>query len=200
MREAEMADWLKTKEAEILSNESLAEMIQRPSLNLYTAQRKNQPVEDVIATMRQNLKIESLPLTHSALMISFRYPDRFKAQQVVAAVVTKFADSEFITTEADLMAAPPLPHRTKEDCIGTGNELVDCIMAYQGNGFSKATPPRRRKSAELLDLLDPASLPETPVSPNRFQLAAAGLFAGLFLGAVALRRKPTLTVGPVASH
>ena len=62
MREAEMADWLKTKEAEILSNESLAEMIQRPSLNLYTAQRKNQPVEDVIATMRQNLKIENRPL------------------------------------------------------------------------------------------------------------------------------------------
>ena len=105
-------------------------------------------------------------------MISFRYPDRFKAQQVVAAVVTKFADSEFVTTEADLMAAPPLPHRTKEDCIGTGNELVDCIMAYQGNGFSKAIPPRRRKSAEFSTFWTPRVCRKRQCPPTAFQLAA----------------------------
>jgi LPS O-antigen subunit length determinant protein (WzzB/FepE family) len=38
---------------------------------------------------------------------------------------------------------------------------------------------------EILEVLDPASLPETPVSPNRAAMAGAGFVGGLLLGAIA---------------
>jgi uncharacterized protein involved in exopolysaccharide biosynthesis len=39
-----------------------------------------------------------------------------------------------------------------------------------------------RKAGESLDLLDPASLPETPSAPNRWQIVMIGAFAGLMAG------------------
>jgi uncharacterized protein involved in exopolysaccharide biosynthesis len=39
-----------------------------------------------------------------------------------------------------------------------------------------------RKAGESLDLLDPASLPETPTAPNRWQIVAMGAIAGLVVG------------------
>jgi LPS O-antigen subunit length determinant protein (WzzB/FepE family) len=46
------------------------------------------------------------------------------------------------------------------------------------------------KIGELLEVLDPASLPVAPVAPNRTVIAGLGFGAGLLLGAVtlALRR------------
>jgi hypothetical protein len=39
-----------------------------------------------------------------------------------------------------------------------------------------------RKAGESLDLLDPASLPETPTAPNRWQIVAFGAVGGLIAG------------------
>jgi uncharacterized protein involved in exopolysaccharide biosynthesis len=39
-----------------------------------------------------------------------------------------------------------------------------------------------RKAGESLDLLDPASLPETPTAPNRWQIVLIGAFGGLMAG------------------
>jgi hypothetical protein len=39
-----------------------------------------------------------------------------------------------------------------------------------------------RKAGETLDLLDPASLPETPTAPNRWQIVAFGAVGGLMAG------------------
>ncbi len=195
MQEAEMAAWLRKKELEILSDESLGEIIQRRSLDLYHKQREQQPVTAVLTVMRRNLKIEA-PHSRSEFTISFTYPDRFKTQAVVSALVTKFVDSEFIVTEADLMVYHP-PRRTTDNCIGkTGYEYVECISGNLGPVFPSPVKSHRRNPHETLDLLDSASLPETPVAPNRFVLAGAGLFAGLFLGIYAKRRKPAATLRP----
>ena len=40
----------------------------------------------------------------------------------------------------------------------------------------------QRKAGETLDVLDTASLPETPTAPNRWQIVAIGAFAGLVVG------------------
>ena len=195
MQETEMADWLRKKEVEILSDESLSEIIQRRTLDLYHKQRERQPLADVIDQMRRDLTVDA-PHSRSEFTISFTYPDRFKSQAAVSALLTKFVDSEVIITEADLMAYhPPAKARTAENCIGkTADAYVDCITAYLGPVFPAASELRRRKGAESIDVLDPASLPETPVAPNRAVLAGAGLFAGLFLGAYAMRRKPAATL------
>jgi hypothetical protein len=194
MQDAELSAWMQKKEHEVLSNEGLLEIMQNPGIKLYRKERESQPLEVVIGMMRQNLKIERPPDLHSAFVISFTGTDRFEAQRVVSVVVTKFVDSEIVITEADLMKAPA-PHTlgTTDDCIGkTGDAYVSCITAYMPMPrFAAAESGRgRRTGPESINLLDPASLPETPVAPNRFVLAGAGLFLGLFLGAYALRRKP----------
>jgi hypothetical protein len=54
-----------------------------------------------------------------------------------------------------------------------------------------ATKAAGRKTGASLDLLDPASLPRNPTTPNRWQIAFVGLAAGVLAGilAVMVRRK-----------
>jgi hypothetical protein len=64
-----------------------------------------------------------------------------------------------------------------------GSGYFACIESLPAIEFSAASPPKRRGTArELISLLDPASLPASPVAPNRTVLAMAGLLVGLFLG------------------
>ncbi|MDP9055133.1 MAG: hypothetical protein M3N93_12675 [Acidobacteriota bacterium] len=91
-------------EQEILSRTSLSTLIQDPRLNLYPTERAKEPIEDVIEHMRtQDIKIRIDSLAGegsrraSAFSISFRYPDRLKAQQTVQALITKFDDSNLTT-------------------------------------------------------------------------------------------------------
>jgi hypothetical protein len=195
MHDAELAAWMQKKEHEILGNESLSQIIQKPELNLYEKEREKQPLETVIETMRRNLKVERPPQLHSAFVISFTYTDRFKAQWVVSALVTRFVDSEVVMTEADLMEYHPPRPPDVDGCISkTWDAYVACITGHLGTVFPAAEKSRQRRSGpESINLLEPASLPETPTAPNRFTVAALGLLAGLLLGMLALRRRP-LTV------
>jgi polysaccharide biosynthesis transport protein len=87
-------------EQEILSRTSLSSIITDPRWNLYPSDRASKPLEDVIEQMRTRdikIAIDALPgdgaRRASAFKISFSYPDRIKAQQIVQALITKFSDS-----------------------------------------------------------------------------------------------------------
>ena len=56
----------------------------------------------------------------------------------------------------------------------------------------------QRKAGESLEVLDPPSLPTSPERPSRLTIAAAGLGAGLLIGAIAifLRRPRTPALQP----
>src|SRR5450759_199970 len=91
----QMQQRLQQMQQEILSRDSLNELIRRPSLDLYRKERDRYPMEDVI----QDMKNKYIRLTTevgrggaSAFTISFSYPDRFKAQAVVRELVTKFTE------------------------------------------------------------------------------------------------------------
>src|ERR1019366_6086142 len=91
-------------EQDILSRTSLSTLIQDPRLNLYPTERAKEPIEDVIEQMRtQDIKIHIDSLSGegsrraSAFSISFKYPDRLKAQQTVQALITKFDDANLTT-------------------------------------------------------------------------------------------------------
>jgi succinoglycan biosynthesis transport protein ExoP len=91
----QMQQRLQQMQQEILSRDSLTELIRRPSLDLYRKERDRYPMEDVI----QDMKNKYIRLTTevgrggaSAFTISFSYPDRFKAQAVVRELVTKFTE------------------------------------------------------------------------------------------------------------
>jgi uncharacterized protein involved in exopolysaccharide biosynthesis len=98
----QMQQRLQQMQQEILSRGSLAELIQRPSLDLYRKERQRYPMEDIIQDMRNKaIKIQTVEVAGggggggriaSAFTISFSYPDRFKAQAVVRELVTKFTE------------------------------------------------------------------------------------------------------------
>ena len=99
----QMADRIGQMETEILSRSSLAQVIQKPSLNLYERRRLREPMEDIIEDMRnKSIKIQVLndPTGQnagdrryaSAFLIQFSYSDRYKSQAVVNELVAKFLD------------------------------------------------------------------------------------------------------------
>src|SRR5438270_7571467 len=95
----QMADRLQQMQTDILSRTSLAEIIQKPSLDLYKKERNKLPMEDIVQDMR-NKYIRITPLADggggrryaSAFAITFMYTDRYKAQAVVRELVTKFTE------------------------------------------------------------------------------------------------------------
>jgi uncharacterized protein involved in exopolysaccharide biosynthesis len=153
---------------EILSPTRLAEMIQKPSLNLYQRARAQKPPEDVLRQMRNDIQVAPLradtaPGVASAFRLSFAYTDRYKAQAVVRELITLF--TEINVTQERALAA-------------TASPTQRAIAEHRGG--------------ENLEVLDPASLPESPITPNRMAIAALGLGGGLALGGLALwlRRRP----------
>ncbi len=96
----QMNERIALMQQEILSRTSLSELIQRPTLNLYRRERDSQPLEDIIEQMRtRDIKVTIVNLAGqgsrpaSAFQIEFAYPDRFKAQAVVQALITRFTES-----------------------------------------------------------------------------------------------------------
>ena len=154
----EAADRLRELTVPILSRSSLVELIQRPSLDLYRAERSRRPMEDIVQEMRERA-FRIVPAVVPGLTgiapgatrrISFEYSDRKNAQAVVREFVTKFMESN-VTLERE-------------------------------------TPST---DAIVIDVLEQASLPESPVYPNRIAFAASGLVGGVLLGlAIALAQYP----------
>ena len=87
-------DRLVELQQEVLSRTSLAQIITQPALNLYPEDRKKMPLDDVVENMRNKaIRIQLAPAQDGgvpAFVISFEYPDKFKAQAVVRKLVNSF--------------------------------------------------------------------------------------------------------------
>src|SRR5450759_471924 len=87
---------LQQMQQQILSRDSLAAVIKKPTLDLYRKELARYPMEDVIQDMRNKyIRLQTADVGRggaSAFTISFSYPDRFKAQAVVSELVAKFMD------------------------------------------------------------------------------------------------------------
>jgi hypothetical protein len=184
----------------VLSRESLAAIIQRPTLQLYAPERARRSLDEVVKQMRQrDLRVE--PLRDSpfggrptAFRISFEYSDPAKAQACVRAVVSKFVEGAFpleqyvtpaVTPGAgrlhvsanDLLALPAAKLFASRDFPQRDAGHLFDNKLVEGGGDTQGTP-----GAPYLEVLDPASWSEAPVSPNRLTISAAGGLAGLLLG------------------
>jgi capsular polysaccharide biosynthesis protein len=192
--EIEPAERLRQLTDEILSRGSMAELIQRPSLDLYRKERQRYPLEDIIEDMRhRDIRIASASPASlnglglvTSLQISFEYPDSYKAQAVVRELVTKF-------TEGNVRAYRDLP---RGQMAGS--------LAF--NVAAERKPDRDKVPGSLvLEVVDPATLPASPVSPNRPAAAAIGLLAGMLLGSLLAARRwlaarQAATPGPHPSY
>ena len=94
----QLTDRIISMENQILSRTSLSQIIQDPKLDLYRRERAKAPLDDVIDEMQKNVHVELRGLDASgrhasAFRISFSYPDRIKAHDTVAMLVTKFTNA-----------------------------------------------------------------------------------------------------------
>jgi LPS O-antigen subunit length determinant protein (WzzB/FepE family) len=135
---------LEQMQQQVLSRHSLSEIITRPALDLYKTDRTKLPLEDIVQDMR-NKGIRIYPVPPAAFAISYKYPNKYKAQAVVRELVSRFVE-ENITEQRH--AGPP-------EAVAVG-----------------------------LEVLDPASLPQKPSSPNWPQILVFGLVSGLLVGLV----------------
>jgi uncharacterized protein involved in exopolysaccharide biosynthesis len=147
-------------QSQLLSDQSLKELILRQSLRLYSGERRRSPIADVIRTMRErDVRLVMTPPT--VFQISFTYEDPLIAQAVVREFVTKATEAAF------------MDERSRAAEGGDVKLMAD------------------RKMGELVEVLDPASLPATPVWPNRLVIALLGLGSGLLFGiAIQILRRP----------
>jgi succinoglycan biosynthesis transport protein ExoP len=158
---------LRHLDSEILNRENLKRMILMPRLDLYHDERARQPLDQVAGKMLERdlriapVSLMGVPGYAGAFCISFTYSDPRKAQQTVRDLVTQF-------TEWNVMEV-----REKARYMSDRQQQIE-----------------EHKAGENLEVLDPASLPEEPVAPNRAAIAGAGLALGILAGTVALLRRP----------
>jgi hypothetical protein len=151
-----VADRVNRVAARLLSDESLAKLIQHPALNLYPEQRTRLPITQIVRTMRDHdLRIGLEP--HSVARISFTYRDPVIAQRVVAELGNQAIEGELF--------------RLQRLARTYGEEFT--FMA-------------RRQLGERVTYLDAPSRSETPVWPNRPAMAAAGAGVGLLAGIIGI--------------
>jgi hypothetical protein len=90
----EVSDQVVAAWQEAVSRQSLSEIIQRPTLNLYRTERRRKPIGDVIEDMQRDLHLAIVTIKGAPqFRVSFTYPDPYKAQLVVTALTTHINDS-----------------------------------------------------------------------------------------------------------
>jgi succinoglycan biosynthesis transport protein ExoP len=141
----QMTDRISQIWQEVISRGQLSELIQRPTLNLYPTQRNHKPLEDVIEDMKaKDIRLDITSLNQSAnggkpnstFQVSFKYPERFKAQAVVSALVTKLTNANQeaqrtnVNVTRDLMSDEL--KQAKDDLEKVDQELTSFKMANSG--------------------------------------------------------------------
>ena len=138
---------LQSTVTDVLSDDSLAAIIRED--HLYVRELSRSSMHDVVRKMKyEHIRVQVLQPQQwakgAAFTISFRYPDRYKAQAVTRDLILRF-----ITINAAPLSAT--------------------------------------------EVLDPASFPQAPSSPNRTMIAVLGTVLGILLGLAASRlRRPRL--------
>jgi len=161
------AEFLRQIKPQILSFERLSSLIQDHRLNLYSQERADKKMGEVVGRMLGDLRIEPVLLPGAmgspvAFDISFTYSDRYKAQQTVQA----------------LMSVIDEQHQDDLRAMAVGKSAVYQMI-------------QARKAGEVLDVLDPANLPMHPDGVGRLVIAVVGLGVGLLMGVIVLfRRRP----------
>jgi polysaccharide biosynthesis transport protein len=104
----QLTDRIISMEQQILSRTSLSQIMQDPKLDLYRSERAKEPLDDVIDRMQKSISVELHGMDGngrraSAFRISFAYPDRVKARDTVATLVTRFTNAN-VRAQRDVQA------------------------------------------------------------------------------------------------
>jgi uncharacterized protein involved in exopolysaccharide biosynthesis len=191
----------------LMSRTSLYRLIQNPWLQLYPADVRNLPIEDVIEEMRRNIQI-SLATTGgppALFRISFTYHDRLKAQATVQALASRFAEENNLherlqnlarlpglSEERTLIAQLESRIATLEQRAGIAPSpaLSSALTAPEAAGFGN--------NATSVEVIDPPGLPTEPICPKRSAFAATGFGVGFVVALIfAISRRRFRSTAPI---
>ena len=175
IRHRSIVDFYLQCQAEVLSRDSLSALIQSPDLALYADDLRRLPIEDVIQNMRPHLEVRIVDRpgfpreTSTVFEIAFSYPDPLKAQAATQKLITQFVD----VGQARNRAAAETP--------STRVDQLEARLAAIEKKLNIPVPAGRLPDVLpiTLQVLEPASLPDKPVQPNRWIFSGAGLATGL---------------------
>jgi uncharacterized protein involved in exopolysaccharide biosynthesis len=187
-----LLEYLVASENEVLSKASLSEIIQNPGLDLYPEERTKFLIEDVVETMRRNIRIVvgksgSIGQNRLSFRVEFAYRDPVKAQKTVQALIVRFSDAN--------QKAAGTRSSAQSDSLEARIALLEKRLGIPppppapGDQFASAMPGLN------LDVLNPPSLPVRAARPNRYTFMSFGFGAGLVAAlviAVFRRRLPPI--------
>jgi polysaccharide chain length determinant protein (PEP-CTERM system associated) len=154
-----LTDRIAQMENEILSRTSLSSIIQDPRLDLYKTERANQPLEDVIETMRTRdvrIQIVSLPSANgnkaSAFTISFSYKDPHKAHDTVQSLITKFEDANLTTQSKQQNVLTSFVHDELSEAKANLDKLNEQLTKFRVDNQGKLPEQSELNMAQLNSL------------------------------------------------
>jgi uncharacterized protein involved in exopolysaccharide biosynthesis len=154
-----LTERIQQMENEILSRTSLSSIIQDPRLDLYRNERANQPLEDVIETMRTRdirIQIVSLPsgsgMKASAFTIAFSYKDPHKAHDTVQALITRFQDANLTTQRTQQNVLTSFVHDELSEAKANLDKLNEQLTAFRVQNQGKLPEQSELNMAQLNSL------------------------------------------------
>ncbi len=137
LNDSQLAERVNTLQTEILSRNTLADIINKPSLDLYKKERAKLPMEDVVQTMKTR-DIHITPLNGerdgrfaSAFQISFRYTDKYKASAVVRELVTQFENKNMNVVHAGQTMTNTFLSDEKQKAKDRMDKLSESITKFE---------------------------------------------------------------------
>ena len=214
---AKLSERLQSISPQILSRTKLESIIR--DFNLYQQERRGQHMEDIVDGMRQNIDIQiQAGERENAFRVAFIGTDPRTVMRVTERLTGLFIDESLKDREVLAEAADEFLETQIEDLslhlmdlnkklrVATNSgkpEAETLAIEYDALKSSfkdlinkreqsrMATNLERRQIGEQFKLLDPAGIPERPISPDYREYVGVGALSGLGLGVLLLFSGPS---------
>jgi uncharacterized protein involved in exopolysaccharide biosynthesis len=158
MNSSQLAERVSQLETEILSRNTLLDIIQKPALDLYKKDRLKLPLEDVVQTMKTR-DVHIIPISSagdrrlaSAFQITFRYTDKYKASAVVRELVSRFTDLNVKNLNAGAVMTNGFLNDEKDKAKDRMDKLGAAITKFEMENQGRLPQQGPSNTAALLQL------------------------------------------------
>ncbi len=152
----DILDQINSMTEQIESRATLTNIVR--TYNLYPKELSRQPLEDVLDSMRKDIKIDPLGVTQQghtvpAFKVSFSYPDRHQAMKVVNELISKFIDASS-RDEANRAAQLTQFLHDQTENAGKDLEAVETQLAAYKAQNNGTLPEQQGENYQKLQLLE----------------------------------------------
>ena len=218
-------DRLRTINQQVKSRNKLERIIE--DFNLYPERRKKDVMQDIVDDMSKGINVEILE--RDVFRVAFTSDSPRTAQQVADRLSTFFVDeslkdrttvaegaSEFLETQIADVRRQIIEYEDTLNKTGERNSdrpvsQADIIpyeimketyktLLLKSADARMSADLERRQIGEQFRIIDPARLPEQPISPNRLRIAMLGALVGLAIGLVLVLFRSSNTRPPALAQ